>query len=652
MKSIKAKIGSLVLLCVLLVAASIGGISTLSSQRAMEESAYKLMESESQEKTEKIDALLMRIEQSVNTLADYALAQLDDVGSFQTNKSYVEDYTAKLSQISLNAANNTEGALTAYLRYNPDFTEPDSGVFWSRNSTSESFEALIPTDFSMYDPADTAHVGWYYIPVKNGKPTWMDPYLNENIGVEMVSYVIPLSKNGVSVGIVGMDIDFSVIKNIVNEVKLYNSGYACLVGSDGAALYSPEGTGNTKGIWKEQEGLLRNGMTLVLRAPNKEINAQANLLMGVIILVSLGGVAVTLVVSIILVNGIVKPLLDLNSTAEQIAEGKLDVVINCKSNDEVGMLAVNFGKMVSRLKRYLDYIEETSSLLYRMSQGDLTVEVEQDFTGEFLKIKEAMNCILERLNCDLSRIQSSSEQVAEEAQQVANGAQMVSNGAEEQAQAVDQLNVLTQELVEKAEANTQGAIQVQELAQMAGKSLELNDIQMVEMVDAMESIAESNREVISMVHTIDELARQTNILALNASIEAARAGESGKGFAVVAENVKELATMSTESAGKIANVVETAADSINKGVELAGATRSSIGESAQGANMVVGIVGKIVNDSKEQTEVASQVMQSAEKISAVVQETSAAAQEEVASSEALNHQSQIMKGLVAKFQLR
>lgn len=651
MKSIKFKIGGLVLLCVLLVAATVGAISIQSSRRAMEENSDKLMESESMERTERINALLSRIEQSVTTLADYSLAELDDFRTFQTDSEYVNQYTQKLAKLALNAAGNTEGAMTAYVRYNPDFTKPDSGVFWSRNSIQEGFTELVPTDFSMYDPDDSAHVGWYYIPVKNKKPTWMSPYVNENLGVEMVSYVIPLFIDNVSVGIVGMDIDFNVIKDIVDEVKLYDSGYAYLADENGDIIYSPLNAGSGKGAWKGEEGALRNGMKLKLVAPVSEINADANKLIVMICLVALGGVVLALVVSSFIVKGIVKPLQDLNLAAEKISQGELNVQITSKSSDEVGTLADSFKKTVDRLRLYLDYIDETSKILYSMSQGDLTVEVKQEFTGEFVRIKEALLCILERLNSDLTSISLASGQVAEVADQVANGAQVVSGGAQEQSQAVEQLNLLTQELVEKARSNTQRAVQVQDLAAQAGASLMANGDQMAEMVEAMESISESNEEIIGMVHTIGDLAKQTNILALNASIEAARAGEAGKGFAIVAEEVKDLASKSTGAAQQITKLVEKASLSIQKGVSLAGETKDSIGESAKGANMVVGIVGKIVSDSKEQSEAAAQVMEDAEKISAVVQQTSAASQEEVASSEELSSQAQIMNSLVTKFRL-
>ena len=87
---------------------------------------------------------------------------------------------------------------------------------------------------------DVERVGWYYIPVKTGKPTWMSPYLNQNINVRMISYVIPLYKNNATVGVVGMDIDFSVITESVAAMRIYQSGYAFLADETANVLYHRE----------------------------------------------------------------------------------------------------------------------------------------------------------------------------------------------------------------------------------------------------------------------------------------------------------------------------------------------------------------------------------------------------------------------------
>lgn len=123
--------------------------------------------------------------------------------------------------------------MTCYIRYNPEFTDPTSGIFLSRDNAEGEFTAIEPTDFTMYEPTDLEHVGWYYIPVNNGGPIWMNPYMNENINVYMISYVVPLYIDGVSVGIVGMDVDFSMIQEMITGKDFFKDGYGFRYGSAG-----------------------------------------------------------------------------------------------------------------------------------------------------------------------------------------------------------------------------------------------------------------------------------------------------------------------------------------------------------------------------------------------------------------------------------
>lgn len=652
MKSIKMKIGSLVLLCVLLVALTIGIVSVRSSKMVLENNASQLMELKCTETAEELNALLLRIEQSVKTLNDYAVGELDDIKAFQTDKSYVQDYTKRLTNAALNAGNNTEGAMTVYIRYNPDFTEPTSGLFYNRDSIQSAFQKLVPTDFSIYDKSDLAHVGWYYIPVNNGKPTWMMPYINENLGVEMVSYVIPITVDGVSVGIVGMDIDFGVIKEIVTDTKLYESGYAFLSNEEGEVLYSPVDGPQEAAGWRSNEAVLKNGIHFTLTAPVKEINAEASILTRKISIICIAGVVLALVLSAVIVRGIVRPLGELNHAAEKIAGGELDVSISCQSRDEVGMLAKNFGETVEQLKTYIDSIDETANVLYSLSLGDLTVELKKEYMGEFARIKEALQTIVRTLNQDLSSIRAASEQVALSSEQVSRGAQTVSLGAAEQTTEMEQLSKLSRELNDKARHNADSADSVHTVASEAGVGLKENSRQMQEMVKAMERINKSGEEIITMTKTIDDIAMQTNILALNASIEAARAGEAGKGFAVVAEEVKELALKSNEAAKNISKLMQDTTKSILDGTEIANETEVALREAVKGTEVAVGIAETIVINSDEQRKYIAQIIETIDKISGIVQQTAVTSQEEAVASEELSGQAQMMRTLVGKFQLR
>ena len=237
MKSIQTKFLILILTCVLLCAGVIGGAGIITTWRVSETDSARNMNLMCEARAGELDALLCNIEQSVGTLAVYALEQLESVDRLKSDSDYMEDYTSRLESVAVNSANNTEGALAVYVRFNPDFSPPTSGLFWSKTEQSGIFQQLTPTDFSSYSPSDVEHVGWYYIPVKNGSATWMTPYLNQNINKTMISYVIPLYKSNETVGVVGMDIDFSVIEKLVGDITVYQTGYGFLADASGNVMY-------------------------------------------------------------------------------------------------------------------------------------------------------------------------------------------------------------------------------------------------------------------------------------------------------------------------------------------------------------------------------------------------------------------------------
>lgn len=651
MKSIKMKIGALAILCVFIVSFVIGATSIQSTRKVMERDSAALMAAECGQKSEIVNALLSRIGQSVQTLSDYAADTLNDVTSFQTQPEYVRHYTEELTGIAVNAANNTEGAMAVYVRYNPAFTEPTSGLFYSRSTADGEFEKLTPTDFSMYDSSDTAHVGWYYIPIQNGKPTWMAPYLNENLGVKMISYVIPIMVEGVNVGVVGMDIDFGVVTQIIDNTQIYQSGYAFLADDTDEMIYRPANADEKIDGWKQTENVLTNGMHFVLTAPGKEIHADANALMWRIILITLLGAAVALVVSIFIIRGIVKPLRELNRAAIEVADGKLDVTIQCSSRDEVGTLAKSFERTVTRLRSYVDYIEETTEVLQQLSKGNLSIELPQEFEGAFAKIKNTLLEISHTLSKDILQIQQSAAQIAAGSQQVSVGAHLLSTGTSAQTEAVEKLSALMEDLTEKAKGTAEGVSTVHHLAGCAVEDLNKSGLQMGEMTQAMELISENGNEIIQMAKTIHDIAAQTNILALNASIEAARAGEAGKGFSIVAEEVKNLAYKCTQTATFISELVENAITSIADGGRIAKETEKTVLEIAQNATIVVGIAAQIASDCEEQVHAETKAKDNVCQISDVVLQTSATSQEGAASAQELSEQAALLQQLTERFRL-
>ena len=238
MRSIKTKIIASIIACTLLAAIPISILGIRDVGQVSKQSAGTELSLICENKQSLIDAQISKIEQSVDTLSSIAMERMD-FQKFKTNSAYVKQYTDSIMDDVVKFGEHTDGAICVYVRYNPDFTEPTSGIFLTRNNTEEAFTSSTPTDFTMYEPTDLAHVGWYYIPVQNEAPIWMDPYLNENVNIYMISYVVPLYVDGESVGIIGMDIDFSELTDLVDSTKVFQSGYAFLYSGEGTITHHP-----------------------------------------------------------------------------------------------------------------------------------------------------------------------------------------------------------------------------------------------------------------------------------------------------------------------------------------------------------------------------------------------------------------------------
>lgn len=390
MKSIQTKFILLILGCILLSVSVIGGAGIVNFGRAIDKDSATIMNLICGEKSAEINSLLSRTEQSVDTLAFYTKNEFD-LAQFKTDTSYIDTFSKRMENVALKISSSTEGAVAVYMRFNPEKSNPTSGFFWRRDRSGGEFKPITPTDFSMYKPTDLEHVGWYYIPVKKAKPTWLAPYVNKNINVNMISYVVPIIVDGEAVGVIGMDIDFDIVTKNVDNMHIYENGYVFLVDNYGhimyhrtlpfnASIFDVEelaplqgtlayGSSNDSLVaytWEGQQKKLAfrsliNGMRLIATAPTEEIdNGKTTLIYHVL----LSAVVILLLAAFLTITTsrrIVKPLRELTVAAQKIADGDLSVSITHKTNDEVGVLATSFQKTVEHLKKHLDYI---NSLAY------------------------------------------------------------------------------------------------------------------------------------------------------------------------------------------------------------------------------------------------------------------------------------------------
>lgn len=577
MRSIKARILATVILCTVLSSAICGGASILNSRKTVYENAGKELQYTADSQAARLNEQMGMVEQAVNTAYRLALQELTDVKAFQTSKPYVDGFTAAMEPLLYEIGDSTAGALTVYLRYNPKFTEPDSGIFYSRSSDGEKFAALTPTDFSMYAPDDVEHVGWYYIPVQNGKPTWMAPYQNSNINVYMISYVVPIVIDGESIGIIGMDIAFDQFTDMVDQAVVFESGSAFLEDGNGniayhsllaagtaiagldesgsmtAALADPTMAGQTvpyiyQGQQKEMcYQPLANNMRYVLTASEAEMKSEAAHITTLILAGLLIAVVISGVIGALMGIVITKPITQIDDIVSKTAKFNFSKNENsdrlCKRQDESGSMANSLREMRASLRAMVADIQRTySDLDDTLHQLSDTTDQVQSMSGANSETTQGLAAAMQETAAAMETVNNTVGQVRERAQAIRDNSKEGEKASLESKLRADDLKNTTGEAQNKT---TQMYRDVQE-----------------KTTAAMEQ-ARAVQKINQLTQTILDISSQTNLLALNASIEAARAGEAGRGFAVVADEIGGLAAQTSSTVGNINGITT----EVNQAVE-------------------------------------------------------------------------------------
>ncbi|MCI7791464.1 MAG: methyl-accepting chemotaxis protein [Lachnospiraceae bacterium] len=582
MRTIRMKIISGILMCSLLTALVVSALSIVNSTQLAKSDAKEKMQFTGTMHAQELNGTIARIEQSVNTLCDIMMQDFD-YASFKKDKGYADRYTEEIAKDVYSFAGQTDGAITAYIRYNPQFSNPTSGIFLSRNSLEEDFESIEPTDFTMYDEDDAEHVGWYYIPVKAGKAIWMDPYLNQNINVYMISYVVPLyAEDGTSIGIVGMDIDFSKITDSVDATVLFDTGYAFLTNASGNIVYHKDLENGTdiagldsslaeaKAIITSSgnEGLeisysyegirksmvyydLQNDMKLIITAPYKEIVADAKKLSVMIATAVLIALIISGVVGIVVGSSISKPITLLTDIISQTA--RLDFKPTQsgkrlrKQKDEIGTMAKEIHSMRMILREMVTSLNSAkNTILDTIGNLDQIMQENSTRAGDNSAATQELAAGMQEASANTANIVQNVEEVKNNSQKIY---QLAKSGEEDSRQI--QLRANEMEKVSRESSDkTQNMYAV-----------------MKQKTDVAIEQSMAVKRINELTEDIKEISSQTNLLALNASIEAARAGEAGKGFAVVASEIGALASQTFKTVDNINEIVNEVNEAVSNMTE-------------------------------------------------------------------------------------
>lgn len=347
---------------------------------------------------------------------------------------------------------------------------------------------------------------------------------------------------------------------------------------------------------------------------------------------------------------IILPIQKIQGEMQKLSEGNLSSDVELEvDTSELGMLAHTLLVTREELKKYILDIQEKMT---QMASGNMDITMDMVYIGEFAEIQTAIQEIIQSLNTTLHKINDAADEVSGGSSQIAAGAQAVASGATEQASSVQELSEKLTEVAEHINENTTNIEKTHKDMQHIVQEIDAGSEKMQSMLQAMNDIEVNSAEIEKIIKHIEDIAFQTNILALNAAVEAARAGVAGKGFAVVADEVGNLAGKTAEASKYTAERIAHALQAVQNGRAIADETAEAFQAVHDGVLVVAERAEQIADTSEQQNEAIKETTTGVEQISAAIHINSSTSEESAAASEELSSQAQILKQLVAQFQLK
>lgn len=410
----------------------------------------------------------------------------------------------------------------------------------------------------------------------------------------------------------------------------------------------------------------------------------------------------------------VNPIEKVRHAAELVAQGDINVVITDKAverGDEIGSLMRSFNKMVENIKnaieevtsqreiaeklrieadearekvqehqRYLeDQFRKIFDVVESVSNGDLTKEAVAERDDEVGLLVKKLNKMINDLRILIKEVIDSSNAVANSTSQISSSAEEMSTAVQDQARQISEIVSAIEEMSKTIIENAHQAEKVAELAHENSSFATEGSKAVMSTIEQMHRLAEvvrnsaqsvqilgkSSTQIGEIIDVIEDIADQTNLLALNAAIEAARAGEQGRGFAVVADEVRKLAERTMKATKEISDMIKKIQNDTNEvvqimksgvevaetGIQLADKANLALKQIVQNAEDVAGLISEISRANKEQSRVSEDISKAVESISSIAEQTSAGVHQIAMAVDDLSKLTEKLRQMVMRFNI-
>ena len=507
---------------------------------------------------------------------------------------------------------------------------------------------------------------WYEKAKAEMKVSQTEPYVDAQTGKMIISFIGPITANGRFTGVLSSDIMLDDIVKKVLDVKVGTSGYAFVVDKEGKFLIHPDknfvlkkkfqdvtsdvpdlaeklaaaSSGNVEyrlaGTAKIMSYSLipATGWYLCVAVDKAEVFSPVTKQMQALVVLGCIFLVVGLSVIIFFLRALLQPLGLLCERIADLAEGEGDLTRRIDvgtRHDEIGLLAEKLNRFIENMRGIISQIADASRSL--ASESNLLTATSRNIsTGA------------EAVASQTATVATASEEMAATASDIANNCHQAADSAQMAADT-------TQKGFKVVTSTVDGIRERGELTK--------------ENARAISSLGERSEQIGAIVATIEDIADQTNLLALNAAIEAARAGEQGRGFAVVADEVRALAERTSRATKEIGTMIrgiqqetksaitsmEEGVRGTEKGVEEAAQLENALGSILNQVDAVTLQVNQIATAAEEQTATTGEITNNIQRITSVVHETAAGAQESAQTAAKLSNLANDLHCIVGKFKL-
>lgn len=523
--------------------------------------------------------------------------------------SYLLQLKTKLNNIASTFSSNTISNYDNQVKFLASIADDDSLISATYLVTADDKKVMMNNGWTPPADFNVTERDWYKNVISTDNIYVSDPYIDEQSNNLCITISRRVMADGKLFGVVGIDMYLDNVVDIISK-SYVGDNYSFLTTSDGVILVHPNNnlmlsSNNNEtlstalnGKYKSLEGTnmkskiildYKGGFKSMILSPSKEstwqiISVQSilSIFISVILIIIVNVILyiLSIYISKKYINKQMKkwfsPINSISNKVTKIAEGNLDVVFDEEQvTEEIELLTNSLNKTIKRLKYY---ISDINSVIESISNNDISISIDSEYHGEFIKIKDSLEKILDKLNISFNNIGKHSLEVSNCSDDVKESTIKASENAENESKAIKAVAYNVSILAEKLETINKNAQNASEMSQLTNEKLQIQNDEMKNLLTAMDTINENSNKINEIVTTINDLADQTNLLALNASIEAARAGESGKGFSVVADEISKLAYESSSASQNISKLIENSNIAAQKGRELTITTAESLKE--------------------------------------------------------------------------